>query len=323
MGNRKQAVLGTIWIVLLLVLTTSCQPAELAAADPVTITLTGSTAMQPLLIELTTEFTRQHPHVIFDIAGGGSTVGEERVRRGQVTLAASTLVSPTLSASSLISPSLRTRALISPTLSLAAGLGSGANEPRRIPIGLDGVVIIVHATNPIDSLTSTQLQELFRGRIWNWQALGGQDETVLLAVREDGSGTRAIFDERIMGEIPLALTAVVMPTSQAVVEYVAKNPAAIGYVSRAFVVDQLPATAGENAPTLLLDPLPAASSVRPVAIEGQLPTTAALREQSYFLIQPLYLVSHGQPRGWTKQFIDFTLSPAGQAIVARYHLPIR
>jgi len=41
------------------------------------------------------------------------------------------------------------------------------------------------------------------------------------------------------------------------------------------------------------------------------------------LTQPLYLITRGAPTGRVRQFIDFVLSPAGQAIVAQYHAPIR
>jgi phosphate transport system substrate-binding protein len=63
--------------------------------------------------------------------------------------------------------------------------------------------------------------------------------------------------------------------------------------------------------------------VRVVAVDGQLPTLDALRAQSYPLMRPMYLVSRGEPRGAARQFVDFVLGPAGQAIVARYHLPVR
>ncbi|MBK8050393.1 MAG: hypothetical protein IPK16_26795 [Anaerolineales bacterium] len=42
--------------------------------------------------------------------------------------------------------------------------------------------------------------------------------------------------------------------------------------------------------------------------------------QQYPLTEPLYLVSHGQPAGVIRQFIDFALSLAGQAIVNRHHV---
>ncbi|MCB0064276.1 MAG: phosphate ABC transporter substrate-binding protein [Caldilineaceae bacterium] len=275
----------------LLLVVTACQPTKLAATERITITIAGATAMRPVLVDLTKEFSRQHPHLFFDIVGGDSTMGETRVQLGQVDLAASTLISPT--AVTTLEPSVQTKAL------------------QRIPIGLDGIVLIVHPNNPIADLSLVQTQDLYGGRIWNWQALNGSDEPVLLVVREDGSGTRALFEERVMGETPVALTAVVMPTSEDVVDYVAHHPTAIGYVSRAYVIDQLTQSTSEPPP------------IRVVSLEGQLPTAETLRAQTYFLIQPLYLVSSGQPRSWAKQFIDFALSPAGQAIVARYHLPIR
>lgn len=313
--------LGAIGLPLLLFawLLSACQPAELAVTEPVTIAIGGSSAMQPVLLALTQEFSRQHPHIFFDISSGDSTTGEERVRMGQIPLAASTLISPTVD--TVLNQPTQAQALV------------------RIPIGLDGIVPVVHRDNPIQNLTLLQLQELYNGRIWNWQEVGGNDETVLLVVREDGSGTRMLFDERVMGEAPIALTAVVMPSTEYVIEYIADHPAAIGYVSRAYVIPQLLASSADPSSA---SPTPqaatgetssehsaaatataATAAVRLVQIEGQLPTKAALQTQTYFLIQPLYLVTNGQPRGWVKQFIDFTISPAGQAIVARHHLPIR
>ena len=75
---------------------------------------------------------------------------------------------------------------------------------------------------------------------------------------------------------------------------------------------------GGNAATATPEP-----AVHVVAVDDALPTLGALRDQTYPLIQPLYLVSRGEPRGGSRQFIDFVLSPAGQAIVERYHLAVR
>lgn len=297
-----------VWYVaipcLLLVLA-SCEPAEIAISQPVTISIAGATAMQPVLIDLTDAFRRQHAQVFFDITGGASTIGEERVRLDQVQLAASTLISRSIS--SALTTAQQKQPLV------------------RIPIGLDALAIVVHEGNPVQNLTLLQLQELYSGRIWNWQMLGGEDEAVILVTREDGSGSRILFDERVMGESPVALTAVVMPTSGDVVDYVARHPTAIGYVSRAYVIDLLADV--KRAPLATITP-PGTVQTEPttlqiVTIEDQLPTLDALEAQSYFLIQPLYLVSHGQPQGWVRQFVDFALSPAGQRIVSQYHLPIR
>lgn len=286
-------------------LLTACQPLEGAPAKPVTVRIAGATAMQPALYDLTTAFRQRHPQLFFELAGGGSTIGEERLFASQVDLAVSTLISPTTPSAALQS--------------------RRPHSPLRTPIGLDGLAIIVHPNNPIDNLTILQLRALYSGQLLRWEEVGGLPEDVLLISREDGSGSRQIFEARVMEKERVSLTALVMPTSVDVVDYVAEHPTAIGYVSRAYVLPFLAQTAPANdRPT---DNRQAdngiAPAVRVVAIEGQLPTREAIQSQSYQLIQPLYFVSRTHPTGWLQQFIDFVLSPAGQEIVARYHVRVR
>ena len=106
----------------------------------------------------------------------------------------------------------------------------------RTPIGIDGLAVIVHPENSIAELSLVQLRDLYSGRVIDWQALGSDVGEVILVSREDGSGSRVRFEERVMGAERVSLTAVVMPTSEDVVAYVARNPQAIGYVSRGHVV---------------------------------------------------------------------------------------
>jgi phosphate transport system substrate-binding protein len=293
-----------IFLVATLALLAACQPPDVAVRKPTVIRIAGATAMQPVLYELTTAFSRQHAAVLFEVAGGGSTIGEERLLAGQIELAASTLISPTVS-----NPLLQSR---------------GSPAVIRAPIGLDGLAIIVHQSNPVEDLTVTQLQALYNGRVLTWTEVGGPLDEVLLISREDGSGSRQLFDARIMGEERVSLTAIVMPTNADVVDYVAKHPNAVGYVSRAYVVAAIDqAYLSATAPA---DPAARAANapaVKVVALESELPTQQAIQRQSYSLIQPLYLVSRTRPTGWLQQFIDFPLSPAGQTIVARYHGRVR
>jgi phosphate transport system substrate-binding protein len=219
----------------------------------------------------------------------------------------------------------------------------------RFPIGVDGLAIIVHSSNSVEGLTGDQLRGLYNGTILDWAEVGGAAGEVLLVSREDGSGSRILFEGEVMQGEPVSLTAVVMPTSQDVEEYIAKTPNAIGYVSRGFVMAQPVSTAATRTPvapniatpdivtpnsatednttevvtpTLTQTPMPG-ERVRVVPIDGELPTLVALRARSYPLIQPIYLVSRGQPLGNVRQFVDFVLSPPGQTIMRRYHLPVR
>ncbi|MBI1298175.1 hypothetical protein GC175_24840 [bacterium] len=279
-----------LWMAPLLfiaVLLSSCRQAGIVPLEPVNLSIAGSTEMMPLLIELTGAFSDRHPNVIFSLRGGGSTLGESWVSSGQVSLAASTLLSE--------------------EEEIPANL-------LRVPIAWDGIAILVHRNNPVENLTLLQLRNLYSGRALNWQDVGGNNNEVVLVSREDGSGTRALFEERVMDTENVALTAVVMPTSRDMVGYIAGRPDTIGYVSQAYTRN----AAGAS----LADPADQAQ-VRVVPIEGKLPSDEVLTNQSYHLSRPLFLLRRRVDRGWPQQFIDFVLSPAGQRIVERYHVRIR
>ena len=188
-----------------------------------------------VLSDLTTEFNRQHPGVLFAIRGGGSTIGEELVRRREVDLGASTLFPP----QQALDPTpanrrMRIRGRIADRIGQVGSCRSSQQQHQRA--------------------FTVQLRDIFAGRLLDWLALGSDAGEIQLVSREDGSGSRILFETRAMGEEHVALTAVVMPTSQDVVEYVAKNPSAIGYVSRAEVAELIteassPQAAARHCPT--------------------------------------------------------------------------
>jgi len=274
-----------------------------ATPQPVTLTIGGSTAMQPVLASLTDAFSREHANIIFDIRGGGSTLGEARVLAQEIDIAASTLLPDSMRSADEVTvdqppdqPEASTDSLV------------------HTPIGLDGIAIVVNEQNTVESLTIQELRDLFNGRTLDWTGVGGVGDEVLLVSREDGSGTRGLFEERIMGDEAVSLTAVVMPSSADVIDYVAKHPLAVGYVSEAY---------GDAPDTGSRSDGNAGEDIRIVGIEGRFPDAELDSDQPYFLTRPLFLVTDGEPIGWSRQFIDFVLGPSGQEIVDQYHTRIR
>jgi phosphate transport system substrate-binding protein len=98
-------------------------------------------------------------------------------------------------------------------------------------VAQDGLAVVVHPSNPLDNLNILQFRGLFQGRILDWRELGGRLGDVLVISREDGSGSRAAFESLVMDRRPVTLAAIVMPSSQDVIDYVGSHPLAIGYVS--------------------------------------------------------------------------------------------
>ncbi|MDH7484704.1 MAG: phosphate ABC transporter substrate-binding protein [Anaerolineae bacterium] len=253
----------------------ACGTAATPPTTPVTLRVAGSTTMLPLLADLAAAYVEQHPHVRLHVEGGGSHVGLERLEMRETNLAACSWLPP-----------------------------REENTPQpytATPIAWDGIAIVVHPDNAVDELTLLQVRHIYAGWTLDWQDVGGEARDIVIVSREDGSGTRAAFEQQVMGEEPVTLTAIVMPSSAAVVDYVARHQAAIGYVSMSYA-----------------DP----ASVKVLRIEGALPSPATVRGV-YHLSRPLYLVTPGRPSGEVRAFIDFALSPAGQAIVGKRYGRIR
>lgn len=254
----------------------ACGTAATPPTTPVTLRIAGSTTMLPLLSDLAAAYTEQHPHVRLHLEGGGSHVGLEQLEMRETDLAACSWLPP-----------------------------REENTPQpytATPIAWDGIAIIVHPDNAVDELTLLQVRHIYAGWTLDWQDVGGEAGDIVIVSREDGSGTRAAFEQQVMGEEPVTLTAIVMPSSAAVVDYVARHRAAIGYVSMSYA-----------------DP----TSVKVLRIEGALPSPTTVRGGLYHLSRPLYLVTPGRPSGEPRAFIDFALSPAGQAIVGKRYGRIR
>ena len=161
--------------------------------------------------------------------------------------------------------------------------------------------MIVHAKNKARGLTLLEAKAIYQGEALDWSAFGGPAAEPVVVSREDGSGTRAAFEAIVMNGDRVTLNALVMPSSQAVVDYVATHPAAIGYVSMAELSDK----------------------VRALSLEDAAPTAANARAGAYHLTRVLYFYVPTQVPAATQAFIDYVLSPAGQAIVAQHHIPLR
>ncbi len=176
-----------------------------------------------------------------------------------------------------------------------------AGQLQPFPVARDGIAVIVHPSNPVTALTLLQLRAIYRGEILDWGAVGGAGGVPLVTSREEGSGTRAGFEALVMGGKEVTLNALVLPTGKAMVDYIASHHNAIGYVSTGALTDQ----------------------VKAVAVEETLPTPEMLRAGAYPLGRVLYLYAGQPPSPVARTFIDFALSPAGQAIVGRHLVPIR
>jgi phosphate transport system substrate-binding protein len=162
-------------------------------------------------------------------------------------------------------------------------------------IAHEPLAIVVNAANPLDVVSSEELRHLFSGRVNDWSEFGGDSSEVVVLSREDGAETRGIFESLVMAGTRVSPNAQVLSSDAAVVEVAGATPGAIGYAARESLTPQ----------------------VKVLSIDGVAPTPLAVQRGEYRLARPFYFLTHGQPSGAAKGFVDFVLSAEGQRIVQR------
>jgi len=210
-----------LWVSFLLVailLVSACNsPAN--PAEKMSISLAGSTTVQPVAEKLAEAFKATTPGVQIDVQGGGSSVGVKSAGEGTVDIGM---------ASREVKDSEMTEF---PSLVIHT-------------IARDGIAIAVHPGVTVDGLTVEQVRDIFSGAIANWSEVGGPDKAIVVVSREEGSGTRGAFEEMVMGEEAVIVdTAILQPSNGAVKTTVSTTEDAIGFLSFGYLDDSVKALA--------------------------------------------------------------------------------
>ena len=241
-----------------------------------TLRIAGGTAHIPVMKEAAKQIINFNPKIHISIAGGGSGLGIKQAGEGLVDIG-------------------------------NAGRKPSDQEIQKFDLKLlkwaiDGVGAVVHPANKVQSLTSTQLQDIYSGKIGNWNEVGGVDRQINLYTRDEASGTRKVFWKKALAKGDISTKANVVVSNGAMKTAVAGDPFAIGFVSVGHID----------------------GSVAPVALDGITPTLETVRSGKYSVARGLYSLTKGEPTGLAKLFLDFLVSPTGQQIVAeKGFIPVR
>lgn len=249
------------------------------------IQVKGSDTMVNLGQAWAEEFMNENPGVSLAVTGGGSGTGIAALINGTAHIAQS---------SREMKPEEK-----------AQVLKATGKEVKEFLVGVDALAVIVNPTNPVSELSIDQLSGIFTGKITRWKELGGPDESLLVLSRERNSGTHVYFLEHVVrkgnakGPEEFASSVLMMPSSQAITQEVARSRTAIGYVGLGYVNPSLKKIAVKKTP--------------PDA--AVLPSVESAQNKSYPISRPLYLYTAGEPDGTVKHYIDFVKSSKGQEIV--------
>lgn len=248
------------------------------------IYIKGSDTILPVSLAESEAFMELYPQDNIIVIGGGSSLGIASFIEGEVEIA------------------MASRKIKDSEIESAMEKGI---DPVETVIGWDGIAVIVNKNNSFDSLTIEQLKKIYTGEVTNWKELGGKDEEIEVLVRDTSSGTYAFFKEHVLEDEEYASTAVTEPNTEAIVQTVASDSAAIGYIGLAY----------------------ADSSVKMLGLENSEgifhPEQESILKGEYPLARPLQYYTNGEPEGDIDKYIDFVLSEQGQSIIKEIgYLPI-
>jgi phosphate transport system substrate-binding protein len=171
------------------------------AAASGSITMAGSTSVQPLAEELAQAYMAKNPDVKIAVQGGGSGAGIKAAIDGTCDIGMSSME-------------------LAPDVKLVA-----------TEIAKDGVVMIVNKTNKLKDISLGDLQKIYTGTYAQWKQVSTQIAKIVVVNREAGSGTRSAFQDLVLGKLPNTDNCLVQSSTGAVQQTVAVTKEAIGYIS--------------------------------------------------------------------------------------------
>jgi phosphate transport system substrate-binding protein len=233
-----------------------------------TLTIAGSTTVLPIAQGAAEAFMDMNNNVDIQISGGGSSVGVKSAGEGTVDIGMA-------------------------SRDMKSEEESDYPQLNPITVAKDGIALIVHPSNSVDSLSIEDIVKIYKGEVSNWNEVGGSDQEIVVVGRDSASGTREFFWKDVMKKADFVPTMLEKNSNGAVKQTVSQTPGAIGYVGLGY-----------------LD-----NTVKAVLVEGVEPTVANVINGSYPISRSLYMLTNGEPTGLVKAFIDFVLGPEGQAII--------
>jgi len=245
------------------------------------ITITGSTTVLPIAQRAAEAFMDINEDISVSVRGGGSGVGIAALIDGRADIADA-------------SRPIKTKEI---KLAREKGIDPYANVVAR-----DGIAVVVHPDNPVDSVSIEDLKKIYTGKIENWKDLGGPNKAIVVISRDFSSGTFEVFKELVLEGAKVIDEALMLASNKAVSTTIATTPNSIGYIGLGYL----------------------SKDAKALKVDGVEATEETVKKGEYKLARPLFMYTNGEPKGIIKSFIDFIFSPQGQEIAREVgYVPVK
>lgn len=193
------------------------------------ITITGSTTLQPIMVDFKEQYERETVGITLTITGGGSGGG-------------------------ILAAGEYTHDIGMTSRDVRESEKAQYPDMKEHVIGKDGVAIIVGsgvANAGITDLTRAQVEGIYNGTYTNWKDIDGvTDKVIVPFTRDTASGTRDCFDSTVMKNSDISLDIRSSASNSQMKTDVNTNDWSVGYVGLAFLDDTNPVDIDGVGPTV-------------------------------------------------------------------------
>ena len=172
-------------------------------------------------------------------------------------------------------------------------------------IATEALVFVVNEDNPVDNLTTGQLQDIYAGKITNWSQVGGEDAPIEAFQRNATAGSQVMMEKLVMqGEPMMEVPTTMVPGNMAglieAVKTYDNSANAIGYTVYYYAAD-----------------MQMASGLKILSVDGVTPSTDTLQDESYPFLNGYYacIPASAAPSSPARRLYHWLVSEAGQRLL--------
>ncbi len=162
------------------------------------------------------------------------------------------------------------------------------------PFARDAMAFAVTQPNPLQGLSTAQLQEVYGGAVTDWEQLGGPSGRIAVLDRDADESARKEVLLPFMAGRPIGARTIVLPLAAEMVRALEGTPHALGY-----------------SPVGLLRVL-RAQNLQVLALDGVTPGPQALAAGTYPWFLTYTLVTRADAPVAVRRFVEFVLGSTGR-----------
>lgn len=240
-----------------------------------TITALGSTALQKLVEQAANNFKQKYPEATINVQGGGSGAGINQVLEGSVEIGNSDIFAE-------------------------EKLKDRSKELVDHKVCGIGFAVVVNKDVNIDSITSSQIQDIFTGKVTNWKEVGGKDLPINIINRPKSSGTRTTFKNTVMGgKDEKDGLGTIQDSNGSVGKAIESTSGAISYLALSYLTGE------------------AKNNLKVLKIDGIEATNENIAAGKYKFWSYEHMYTKGEAKGLSKAFIDYMMSKENEELILK------